>query len=518
MSNYSRAQINDFARKEIKKMLPLDDESISEMVGYSISHLKTREDLYNHFSNMLGESPEMFEFVAKFGDILFGEATPEPEKVIKKTGTKSVKLVSTNGSRTKIVRKKVINKTSDGKIIPNPPSQQQRLKNNTSTGSLTSQLFDMTPKKKEQLVVKKKEYVEKLTNIEEIDDVIARIEVMNAMNSTDGDIRRCNCNATRHGLFEMYPNCLNCGKIICEKEGAQPCSFCGQSLMSSDERDEVIELLNREKEELEESSKTTMEEPKKLKPKNRKNVMKISMNNVGQNNFKVQEQFFKMVSERGDEEKANLKKKEEEEQEKIDNEREMTYWNNQRGKDEDLIKAEERLEMLLNFQDDGTERTKIIDNAADFEAPTTGSLWASPLERALQLKRQQKNAKRADEMEKERTGRGGLKVDVVIQNGKAVIRRSEQASEAVFEDLSDDEEVQELKQRVRDAKLQNNEQDVLPFYDYGVVSEEYVKPVYLGEGGSSDASDLTSDISMAAPIVQTSAEDAEAALFSMIGV
>lgn len=517
MSNFSRSQINEFVSKEIKKIIPLDDESISQMVGYSISNLKSREELYNHFSNLLGESPEMFEFVSKFGDILFGESIPDPEieKVIKKPGTKSVKLVSTNGSRTKIVRKKVINKTSDGKVIPN----QQRLKNNSNSGSMTSDLFDMTPKKKEKLIIKKNENNKKLSNIDEIDDVLTKIEIMNSINGNDGDIRICNCNATRHPLFEMYPNCLNCGKIICEKEGAQPCSFCGKPLMSQEERDEVIELLKREKRELEGIPNIQNEETKQLsKPRNRKNIMKISLNNVGQNNYKVQDQFFKMVDEKNDEERANSKQREEDEKEIEENEREMKYWNSQRGKDPELLKAEERLEMLLNFQDDGTERTKIIDNAADFEAPTNGSLWASPLERALQLKRQQKTAQRLDEMEKQRSGRGDIKVDVIIKNGKAIIRRSEQTVDSAYEELSDDEEVQELKAQLKEAKSKTKEQDVLPFYDYKVVAEEYVKPVYLGEIKSSNASDLSSPTSATSPIVQITAEEAEAALFSMVGI
>ena len=34
----------------------------------------------------------------------------------------------------------------------------------------------------------------------------------------------CSCNARRHALIA---NCLSCGKVICEQEGAGPCLFCG---------------------------------------------------------------------------------------------------------------------------------------------------------------------------------------------------------------------------------------------------------------------------------------------------
>jgi len=36
----------------------------------------------------------------------------------------------------------------------------------------------------------------------------------------------CNCMATKHSLIT---NCLNCGHIICSKEGTGPCCYCGFS-------------------------------------------------------------------------------------------------------------------------------------------------------------------------------------------------------------------------------------------------------------------------------------------------
>lgn len=53
--------------------------------------------------------------------------------------------------------------------------------------------------------------------------------------------------------------------------------------------------------------------------------------------------------------------------------------------------ARQHRDNLLAFQRDNARRTHIIDEAADFETPTSGlSLWSSPVERAEQLKRQQK--------------------------------------------------------------------------------------------------------------------------------
>lgn len=59
---------------------------------------------------------------------------------------------------------------------------------------------------------------------------------------------------------------------------------------------------------------------------------------------------------------------------------------------EGLAKAMAHRDRLLGFQANNAQRTKIIDQAADFDTPTSTGLnpWATPQERALQLKKQQK--------------------------------------------------------------------------------------------------------------------------------
>ena len=58
---------------------------------------------------------------------------------------------------------------------------------------------------------------------------------------------------------------------------------------------------------------------------------------------------------------------------------------------ESLSTAEQHRNKLLSYQATSAKRTQIIDEAADFETPSVGqSMWASPQQRALQLKQQQK--------------------------------------------------------------------------------------------------------------------------------
>jgi len=59
--------------------------------------------------------------------------------------------------------------------------------------------------------------------------------------------------------------------------------------------------------------------------------------------------------------------------------------------DKALDLAKQHRDKLLAYQSQNAQRTQIIDEVADYETPTSGqSMWSSPVERAAQLKRQQK--------------------------------------------------------------------------------------------------------------------------------
>ena len=59
--------------------------------------------------------------------------------------------------------------------------------------------------------------------------------------------------------------------------------------------------------------------------------------------------------------------------------------------DEASEKAKQHRDKLLNFQAQNARRTQIRDEAADYDIPSSGTnMWASPIERAQQLKKQQK--------------------------------------------------------------------------------------------------------------------------------
>lgn len=47
---------------------------------------------------------------------------------------------------------------------------------------------------------------------------------------------KCDCEAKQHSLIN---NCLNCGRIVCNQEGAGPCFFCGE-LVCSPEQQQIL--------------------------------------------------------------------------------------------------------------------------------------------------------------------------------------------------------------------------------------------------------------------------------------
>ncbi|CAL4061152.1 unnamed protein product [Meganyctiphanes norvegica] len=57
---------------------------------------------------------------------------------------------------------------------------------------------------------------------------------------------KCECQASKHGLVN---NCMSCGRIVCDQEGAGPCSFCGTLVVSRDQK-EVLSRGSRKSEQL----------------------------------------------------------------------------------------------------------------------------------------------------------------------------------------------------------------------------------------------------------------------------
>ena len=189
------------------------------------------------------------------------------------------------------------------------------------------------------------------TALTDLDSAIRALEVQTnptLSSAHDNSRRKCNCMATRHPLLEAAPNCLNCGKIVCVKEGLGPCTFCNSALLSSSEIQSMVRILREER-----------------------GKEKMATNNASQRRADVST-APRPFSTPKDGTPASSNPASDSENEK-------------------LAQARQHRDRLLAFQAQNAKRTQIHDEAADFEIPTEGlSMWASPQERAMQLKRQQK--------------------------------------------------------------------------------------------------------------------------------
>ncbi|KAH8758290.1 C2HC5 finger protein [Diaporthe sp. PMI_573] len=188
------------------------------------------------------------------------------------------------------------------------------------------------------------------TAVADLDAAIRSLEVTTnpSLSTSGGDVsaQRCNCVATRHPLQSAAPNCLSCGKVICLKEGLGPCTSCGTPLLSPGEVQSMIQELRaergREKQAADRQAHKRADVSAKPRP------------------------FTKPRT--GDENSSG---------------------------NEAEARALEHRDRLLGFQAQNARRTTVRDEAADFDvsgamAGFGGSLWASPEDRARELKRQQK--------------------------------------------------------------------------------------------------------------------------------
>ena len=108
--------------------------------------------------------------------------------------------------------------------------------------------------------------------------------------------------------------------------------------------------------------------------------------------------------------------------------------------DKTLDLAKQHRDKLLAYQAENARRTHIIDEVADFETPTAGlSIWDSPVERAAQLKKQQKVLREQEWNAKPEYEKRVVSLDLVggkvIKRMREVERPRADASDEVEEEV-----------------------------------------------------------------------------------
>lgn len=482
-------KLRSYAVNAIGDILPLEKETISEMVTYTLS--LPEYEVETHLLDLLGHSEESYKVITNFNRL----RKEEDEATVQKLANDEMKKQEDAAAKAKATKQALANETTakltkawtTTPVAPVKTSKSRLLGNKAST--TISELASMKPSNRISGQQAKKTKKKNLDNLKDIEAALNELEVENAMEMssvTDShSVKRvCNCMATKHPLFEVAPNCLNCGKIICSKEGLQPCSSCGSELLSEKEKQEIISILRSEKDVLETKlnnvqNKQVQAQPSKLKPTKIKYAM-----TPGGNLWKDQEKALQKVEDQARKLREQKEQQAEEEKEIEEQMQELERYERTKDINPDLLKAQERLETLLNFQATGAERTRIIDNASDFEMPnlSSGSMWLTPVERALQLKKQQKQLRKIELHEKARTGRTKKVVEMVIRDGKVKMVEKLVASE---ENPEDEAEIEELQGLIKQEKLDLELALAKNSWDYTKEQDKWERPVYMGDGGSS---------------------------------
>lgn len=469
----------------IPKILPLDEETCKEIINYTLT--LSDHQIESHLLDLLGDSDASLRFISTFLEL-------------KKNGDEAVKKeqkrAELNEKKAQEAEPKGIprSKTATAWTSEKPKtkgSSKLRLLNNKDAVTL-SELADIKPS---NVLLGNKAKALKKKNLDSIMDIEAALndlEVEESKFTTDLEsssvVRRsCNCMATKHPLFEVAPNCLNCGKIICYKEGLQPCSSCKHELLTKQEKLEIIKVLKSEKELLETKAsnpknKSVQEQPSKIAKKAIKYSMKPGENLWEAQNAALQESEERARQQREAQEEEERRLKEIEEQKA-----ELEKYQRNKNLNSELLKAQERLETLLHYQATGAERSKIIDNASDFEMPgvSSGSMWLSPVERALQLKKQQKQLRKTESQEKKRSGRTKSVMEMVIKNGKVTM-----VEKQVIEDHApEDKDIDELEQTIKQQKADSEADLSRNVWDYEKDQEKWVSPIYESLGGEKSVLD-----------------------------
>lgn len=487
-----------YASRAILDIIPLDEETASEVVDYSLT--LPNAEIESHLLGFLGQSEESLNVISRFLQL-----KREEDDRLRKLAEKKVK--------TKVSAQTQLDKKKSGPAWTSGEAEQQLKQHNgprRQTKSMTvSEMVDMKPRNQLSSNQAKKNKKANLDSLKDIEAVLYELEVENSdqlasLENTSTVRRYCNCMATKHPLFEVAPNCLNCGKIICYKEGLQPCSFCGQELLTEKEKVEIAKILRSERDLLETKrkqpkNKSVQEQPSNLTPKKFKAI-------AGGNLWNFQDETLKNIENEVKKQRELEQEHQRKEQEKEEQLRELEHYQRSKHIDSDLQKAQEKLETLLHFQETGAERSKIIDNAADFEMPSasSGSIWLSPAERALQLKKQQKELRRMEGQKDALSGRSKKVVEMVIKDGKVTMVLKQIVD---HESKEEEKEIDELEATLKQKKIDIETRLMSNTWDFESENDKWERPIYVSSKERQDFPEM--DIPTRSKIQASAIDDAE---------
>ena len=429
-----------WASPRLARLLPLDDQSLGEILQYSASLSKAEGA--EHLKDLLGDSPQALEFISSF-NARRQDVVPPPQSaprlepssgaaeetridsdgapLSKRKGVKKTKAPLHNagplrrpddyGNVAGGYRKSTIVENDYATPVAKPSSHGVALSNAltfsqqpaalqapkvaqsskspsalpsrepspppqklppSASGPLISDLPNVKSKQPRKLAhsgtsTPNKSTTTTTSSISDLTSAIAALE-LSTNPSLSNERRKCGCQATIHPLFEPAPNCLSCGHIICALEGLQPCSFCDTPILTPQQVQTMIRALREER-----------------------GTEKMTLHNAAVSHSGKGTPAFGGTPESSGDEMSTA-----------------------------AAKARAHRDKLLAFQRENAQRTKVHDEAADYDMTVTpgATQWMSPAQRALALKKQQKYLRELEEERKPEWEKKKTVMSMSIKNGK----------------------------------------------------------------------------------------------------
>lgn len=434
-----------WALPRLQRLLPIDDESLREIINYATG--LSKEAGAEHFKNMLGDSSQAFEFISGFNS-----RRPEVQPVITSRREDNAPASNYDGVPKKKKQPKAkaplhnagpvrrpegfgdvsgayikqqdadqnqprghkkgnsatslsdalsltqnpealqLPKVTQGGLKtpsqgqsrdPSPANRSSPKVPPSAAGSLISDLPNVRQKQSKKPAHVSNSQPQSGTstphsgkagttttsNISDLTSAIAALELStNPKLSTER--RKCPCNASIHPLFTTAPNCLNCGKIICALEGLQPCSFCDAPILSREQVNGMIRALKEER-----------------------GVEKMATHNASFARSGGGTPVFGTTPDTSGDEGSSA-----------------------------AVRARAHRDKLLAYQRENVQRTKVHDEAADYDMTLTpgATQWMTPTQRAVALKKQQQYLRELEEDSKPEWEKKRTVMSMSVKNGKLV--------------------------------------------------------------------------------------------------
>ena len=466
-------ELSTWALPRIERLLPLDSDSLQQIIDYAAT--LSKDATADHLKNLLGDSPQALEFISSFNSrrrdappqsASAGSSRPSspplpkarqrPPKKQKNIHSLPARQVEGHGDvsgafvkrdeqdymTTLRQRAKADSPTalsSQPAISPSHPPA-------TSTVSTPRSSSPATAQPKAKVNIAGGQSMSGSSTLSDLDAAIRSLELQtNPTISSDPASRAFNCMATIHPLLAAAPNCLSCGQIICLKQGLGPCTSCGAPLLAPEDVASMLRLLKDERgrERQAEGNKAHRRAEIAAKPR------AFS----GRDFLSSKPTAPPLPSPLAADPAA-------------------------------AEAAQAHRDKLLNFQAQNARRTTVHDEAADFALPVldasgsgyrAGNAWASPAERAMEIKRAQRALREFEFNSRPEWEKKKIVASIDVVKGKVVRRFVEQKYE---EKEEPDEDVPEVVEEDRAGKA--------GAFSRNPLLGKMIRPVFAAQGDAKD--------------------------------